>query len=204
MAVFTTLPNKAIGNPLYFQDWNEGKENSIYLKDQLEVEHDDTTGFHNNVIRHGEGTDSDKELEFQTADAAGQKPEFRYNSANECIEFRAKGAGNLYRPIHKLKDLGTVSGSQALNFREATEFLITLGGALTLSAPTNVVPGMVVTLIIVQSYGGGNTVTLNSVFKTVGGAGFTLSAGANDIDILKVHCKSSTELLTEIVGQNFS
>ncbi len=204
MAIFTVLPNKAIGNPLYFQDWNEDKANAAYLKDQHEIEHDETTGFHNNTIRHGEGTDSDKIVEFQTADSAGQKPTFEYNAANELLEWRAKGAGNLYRPISKLKNMGTLSGSQTLNFRQGTEFLITLGDNITLDAPTNAVPGMIITLIIVQSYGGSNTVTLNAVFKTVGGGGFTLTSASGTIDVLRVHVKSSTELLTEIVGQDFS
>lgn len=61
---------------------------------------------------------------------------------------------------------------------------VTLGGARTMAAPTNLKDGGTYLLRIIQDGTGSRTITWNSVFKWSGGTAPTLSTGAGAIDII--------------------
>lgn len=61
---------------------------------------------------------------------------------------------------------------------------VTLSGAHTLGAPTNLKDGATYIWIITQSGAGGDTLAYNAVFKFPGGTAPVLSTGANEVDIL--------------------
>lgn len=71
-------------------------------------------------------------------------------------------------------------------------------GAYTLANPTNLVAGQTGSIFVVQDGTGGRTLAYGSKFKTAGGAGITLSTGANAVD--RIDYIVHTTSLIQIVG----
>jgi hypothetical protein len=70
------------------------------------------------------------------------------------------------------------------DFSTGFDFALTLGGNRTLAAPTNIKTGQRGRFRLQQDATGSRTITLNSVYKTAGGASVTLSTAANSVDYL--------------------
>ncbi len=86
----------------------------------------------------------------------------------------------------------TFASSQTWDLANGLYQEVTLTGNMTLGFPSNAAEGETVYIIMKQDSTGGRTLTLNSGFKTPGGAGLTLSTGANKVDWLHIFFVSST------------
>ena len=71
-------------------------------------------------------------------------------------------------------------------------------GAYTLANPSNLVVGQTGSIFVVQDGTGGRTLAYGNKFKTAGGAGITLSTGANAVD--RIDYIVHTTSLIQIVG----
>ena len=88
------------------------------------------------------------------------------------------------------------TGSVTANLSSYQNFVWTLTGNITLLAnPTTEVVGMSGVFIFIQNSTGGYTVSLDSDWKTAGGAGLTLSAAANAVDIVPYFVQSTNNIL---------
>lgn len=87
-----------------------------------------------------------------------------------------------------LTDAATISWDMSTGF----DFTVTLGGNRTLGAATNTKVGQRGRIRVVQDGTGSRTLTLNSVYKTAGGSGITLSTTASTTDFIDYDVVSST------------
>lgn len=94
--------------------------------------------------------------------------------------------------LRQAKYTMTFASSQTWDLADGLYQEVTLTGNMTLGFPSNAAEGETVYIIMKQDGTGGRTLTLNSGFKTAGGAGITLSTGANDVDWLHIFFVSST------------
>ena len=86
---------------------------------------------------------------------------------------------SIYTAFQSLSDGATITWNMANGYNAK----VTLGGNRTLSI-TNVADGMSGCLIVTQDGTGSRTLTLPSGSVVIGGGTFSLSSGANDVDIL--------------------
>lgn len=87
-----------------------------------------------------------------------------------------------------LTDAATIAWDMSTGF----DFTVTLGGNRTLGAATNTKVGQRGRIRVVQDGTGSRTLTLNSVYKTAGGSGITLSTTASATDFIDYDVVSST------------
>lgn len=80
----------------------------------------------------------------------------------------------------------------ALDLSTGVNFYILLTGNMTLDNPVNVAEGQVGKIVLQQDGVGSRLLTLGANFKTIAGAGVTLSTGANDFDMLEYTSYSAT------------
>jgi hypothetical protein len=106
-------------------------------------------------------------------------------------------AGTLYaaRGVGETRTQNSASGGQTEDFSNYQNFRYNMVGNITLNNPSNHIEGQSGFIIFKQDATGGRTVSLGSYFKTAGGAGLTLSTGANAIDMVPYVVISSTEIL---------
>ena len=74
--------------------------------------------------------------------------------------------------------------SVLLDFNSFQNFILTLDGNITLANPTTENVGQSGIIVAIQDGSGSRSLTLASDYESVGGAGITLSTGANAVDIL--------------------
>ena len=74
--------------------------------------------------------------------------------------------------------------SVLLDFNAFQNFIITLDGSITLANPSTENVGQTGIMVFIQDGSGSRTLTLAGDYESVGGAGITLSTGANAVDIL--------------------
>jgi len=74
--------------------------------------------------------------------------------------------------------------SVLLDFNAFQNFIITLDGSITLANPTTENVGQTGIMVFIQDGTGSRALTLAGDYESVGGAGITLSTGANAVDIL--------------------
>ena len=74
--------------------------------------------------------------------------------------------------------------SVLLDFNSFQNFIITLEGNVTLANPTTENVGQSGIMVFIQDGSGSRSVTLGGDYESAGGAGITLSTGANAVDIL--------------------
>lgn len=80
------------------------------------------------------------------------------------------------------------------DFDTAQNFSLTLAGNRTLSAPSNVDPGQVGSIFIIQDGTGSRTLAYNTIWKFAGGTAPTLSTDAAAIDRLDYIVQTSTAI----------
>ena len=74
--------------------------------------------------------------------------------------------------------------SVLLDFNSFQNFIITLDGNITLANPTTENVGQSGIIVAIQDGSGSRSLTLGGDYESAGGAGITLSTGANAVDIL--------------------
>ena len=74
--------------------------------------------------------------------------------------------------------------SVLLDFNSFQNFIITLEGNVTLANPSTENVGQTGVMVFIQDSSGSRSLTLASDYESAGGAGITLSTGANAVDIL--------------------
>ena len=191
MASWQNQSEKAIDDAFNFEDHNRLRERDEYLKQQHEIEHNATSGYHKDTVRFGDGTSSDKILEGQTADGAGDKPRVKWNHSNQTWEARQAGASKGSFPFASFKDFGGISGATALNLAAASSMLVTVSGNATLSAPSNIVEGQFFILHIHGAAGTTGPYTISWAANWVWDSGNPPSSIGNN-DTLVILCLVST------------
>tara|TARA_R110002167_G_scaffold309654_1_gene514563 strand:- start:62 stop:1396 length:1335 start_codon:yes stop_codon:yes gene_type:complete len=86
------------------------------------------------------------------------------------------------------------AASVTSDFDTAQNFALTLAGNRTLSAPSNVDPGQVGSIFIIQDGTGSRTLAYNTIWKFAGGTVPTLSTAAAAIDRLDYIVQTSTAI----------
>ena len=74
--------------------------------------------------------------------------------------------------------------SVLLDFNAHQNFILTLDGNITLANPTTENVGQSGIIVCIQDGSGSRSLTLGGDYESVGGAGITLSTGANAVDVL--------------------
>ena len=74
--------------------------------------------------------------------------------------------------------------SVLLDFNAHNNFILTLDGSITLANPSTENVGQTGVIVAIQDGSGSRTITLGGDYESVGGAGLTLSSGANAVDII--------------------
>jgi hypothetical protein len=87
----------------------------------------------------------------------------------------------------------TDGASIAVDWSTFINGTVTLGGNRTLANPTNEVVGQWRFIEVVQDGTGSRTLSFGSEYDFPGGSAPTLSTGANEIDTLAIHCRSTTK-----------
>ena len=91
----------------------------------------------------------------------------------------------------------SLNGTQTPNFTTYTNFVWTLTGNVTLGNPSTEAVGQSGVFVFIHS-GAARTVSLGSEYKTVGGAGLTLSGAANSIDVIPYFVRATNNI---VLGQ---
>lgn len=155
-----------------------------------EVEIIHISGISTNDLTVSRGQDGTTALAFNDGDTVEMR------ITKEILESLAqKSAVNNYTAgqsgqITTLTDGATITP----NMSDSNNFTVTLGGNRTLANPSNIVAGQSGFFEIKQDATGSRTLALGSYFKTVGGAGITLSTAANAVDTLEYRVRSTTEI----------
>ena len=74
--------------------------------------------------------------------------------------------------------------SVLLDFNAHNNFILTLDGNITLANPSTENVGQTGIIVAIQDGSGSRTISLGGDYESVGGAGLTLSSGANAVDII--------------------
>ena len=82
------------------------------------------------------------------------------------------------------------TGAFTFNYDTYQNFIVTLGGNITFTNPTTENVGQSGIIVLVQDGTGTRTLSLESDYETVGGAGITLSTAAGSVDVLPYYVKA--------------
>ena len=82
------------------------------------------------------------------------------------------------------------TGAFTFNYDTYQNFIVTLGGNITFTNPTTENVGQSGIIVLVQDSTGTRTLSLESDYETVGGAGITLSTAAGSVDVLPYYVKA--------------
>lgn len=124
-------------------------------------------------------------------------------SGSEKAEFTGDVGIGISTPVKTLHVNGpaistvvtlTDAASVTSDFDTAQNFSLTLAGNRTLSAPSNVDPGQVGSIFIIQDGTGSRTLAYNTIWKFAGGTAPTLSTDAAAIDRLDYIVQTSTAI----------
>tara|TARA_R110002167_G_scaffold220219_3_gene424806 strand:+ start:1707 stop:3644 length:1938 start_codon:yes stop_codon:yes gene_type:complete len=83
------------------------------------------------------------------------------------------------------------TGSVTLDFNTNQNFVLTFTGNVTLANPSTESVGQTGVITCIQDGTGSRTLSLGTDYETVGGAGITLSTGANSVDVIPYAVKAS-------------
>ena len=83
------------------------------------------------------------------------------------------------------------TGSVTLDFNTNQNFALTFTGNVTLANPSTESVGQTGVITCIQDGTGSRTLSLGTDYETVGGAGITLSTGANSVDVIPYVVKAS-------------
>tara|TARA_R110002051_G_scaffold407_6_gene1801 strand:+ start:1005 stop:1538 length:534 start_codon:yes stop_codon:yes gene_type:complete len=83
------------------------------------------------------------------------------------------------------------TGSVTLDFTTYQNHILTFTGNVTLANPSTESIGLVGIIVIIQDGTGSRTLSLGTDYETAGGAGITISTGANAVDVIPYFVKAS-------------
>jgi len=96
------------------------------------------------------------------------------------------------------------TGSVTLDFAANQNFVLTFTGNVTLANPSTEQVGQSGIICCIQDGTGSRTLSLGTDYETAGGAGITLSTGANAVDIIPYFVKASGSIQLGAVQLAFS
>jgi len=85
---------------------------------------------------------------------------------------------------------GNITGSTTLDLTYQN-FIVTATGSFTLANPSTEVAGQSGVIVLIQDGTGGRTISLGTDYETAGGAGLTISTGANAVDVIPYFVKAA-------------
>ena len=101
-------------------------------------------------------------------------------------------------------DTDNVSGNEAPDFSQYTNFIYTLTGNLTLTDPGDEVAGQMGVFVFIQDGTGGHTLShADDRYHVAGGTALTLSTGANDVDVVPYFVKADGTILLGAIQKDF-
>lgn len=133
---------------------------------------------------------------LQTPDVAAAS-DYQANTASKILD--TSGVWNAMAEV-TLTDGANVSWDMATGF----DFVVTLGGNRTMSAPSNPKVGQKGRLRVVQDGTGSRTLAWNANFDFAGGTAPALSTTASAYDIFYYDVRTSTSILIMPSGRAFS
>jgi hypothetical protein len=96
------------------------------------------------------------------------------------------------------------TGSVTLDFQANQNFILTFTGNVTLANPSTETVGQSGVIVCIQDGTGSRTLSLGTDYETAGGAGITLSTGANAVDVIPYFVKASGSIQLGAVQLAFS
>ena len=115
------------------------------------------------------------------------------------------GIANFGKTVLAKTDTDTSNtGSVTLDFETNQNFVLTFTGNVTFANPTTEQVGQSGIIVCIQDGTGSRTLSLGTDYETAGGAGITLSTGANAVDIIPYFVKASGSIQLGAVQQAFS
>ena len=86
---------------------------------------------------------------------------------------------------------GSQTGSVTLDFDTYQNFVLTATGNVTLANPSTESVGQSGIIVFIHDGSGSRTLSLGTDYETAGGAGLTISTGANSVDVIPYFVKAS-------------
>ena len=105
----------------------------------------------------------------------------------------AKDTNNTFTKAQRgsTQTAGSQTGSITLDFDTYQNFVLTATGNVTLANPSTESVGQSGVIIFIQDGTGSRTLSLGTDYETAGGAGLTISTGANSVDLIPYFVKAS-------------
>ena len=90
---------------------------------------------------------------------------------------------------------GSQTGSVTLDFDTYQNFVLTATGNVTLANPSTESVGQSGIIVFIQDGTGSRTLSLGTDYETAGGAGLTISTGANSVDLIPYFVQAADNIL---------
>ena len=105
----------------------------------------------------------------------------------------AKDTNNTFTKAQRgsTQTAGSQTGSITLDFDTYQNFVLTATGNVTLANPSTESVGQSGIIVFIQDGSGSRTLSLGTDYETAGGAGLTISTGANSVDVIPYFVKAS-------------
>ena len=105
----------------------------------------------------------------------------------------AKDTNNTFTKAQRgsTQTAGSQTGSVTLDFDTYQNFVLTATGNVTLANPSTESVGQSGIIVFIQDGSGSRTLSLGTDYETAGGAGLTISTGANSVDVIPYFVKAS-------------
>ncbi len=105
----------------------------------------------------------------------------------------AKDTNNTFTKAQRgsTQTAGSQTGSITLDFDTYQNFVLTATGNVTLANPSTESVGQSGIIVFIQDGSGSRTLSLGTDYETAGGAGLTISTGANAVDVIPYFVKAS-------------
>ena len=128
-----------------------------------------------------------------------------HTSDTDAISIASTGVTTFAAAVVGKTDTDTSNtGSITLDFETNQNFVLTFTGNVTFANPSTEQVGQSGIIVCIQDGTGSRTLSLGTDYETAGGAGITLSTGANAVDIIPYFVKASGSIQLGAVQQAFS
>ena len=109
----------------------------------------------------------------------------------------AKDTNNTFTKAQRgsTQTAGSQTGSITLDFDTYQNFVLTATGNVTLANPSTESVGQSGVIIFIQDGTGSRTLSLGTDYETAGGAGLTISTGANSVDLIPYFVQAADNIL---------
>ena len=109
----------------------------------------------------------------------------------------AKDTNNTFTKAQRgsTQTAGSQTGSVTLDFDTYQNFVLTATGNVTLANPSTESVGQSGIIVFIQDGSGSRTLSLGTDYETAGGAGLTISTGANSVDLIPYFVQAADNIL---------